>query len=359
MISYNDFIKWEDLDKDVIKVKRMYVDITEDLIAGLLLSQIIYWHLPSKQGGLKLRVKKEGHLWLAKSREDWWEECRISPKQFDRAIQILIDKGFIDKQLFRFNGSPTVHIRVIEDVLMDSINSILTKGENGNSPKGKMETDETVKTLTETTTENTTEITIDAENQASTNEDQDLSQENIKEHTSNEDCDEVTPDSEDLEHEEEKAPMSDFHLGHLAKDSKRMGKLKERFNKSVPDLIAWDKERVRKGENNKSKGGKSKSSPRNSSVIIARFKELYNSFFGETCPMIEIKHKKLMKTMIDHYGYDYTEEMLVWMFEHWAEFKRECNIKSTPNLSILYSFRDYLQEKVRTRVEQSEELYDF
>ena len=51
-LTFEDFLKWEETDYDSIKVKRIYIDIAEDLVAGLLLSQIIYWHLPSKKDGI-------------------------------------------------------------------------------------------------------------------------------------------------------------------------------------------------------------------------------------------------------------------------------------------------------------------
>ncbi len=166
-LSFEEFLRWEEVDQDAIKVKRIYIDIAGDLVAGILLSQIIYWHLPSKRDGqTKLRVKKDGKLWLAKGRDDWWDECRITPRQFDRAIGILVDKGIVEKERFRFGGSPTIHIRLVPEVVMQyieneisGVNSILTKGENPILQNVKMELDERLKTLTENTTENTTETT--------------------------------------------------------------------------------------------------------------------------------------------------------------------------------------------------------
>ena len=166
-LSFEEFLRWEEVDQDAIKVKRIYIDIAGDLVAGILLSQIIYWHLPSKRDGqTKLRVKKDGKLWLAKGRDDWWDECRITPRQFDRAIGILVDKGIVEKERFRFGGSPTIHIRLVPEVVMQyieneisGVNSILTKGENPILQNVKMEPDERLKTLTENTTENTTETT--------------------------------------------------------------------------------------------------------------------------------------------------------------------------------------------------------
>ena len=165
--SFEEFLRWEEVDQDAIKVKRIYIDIAGDLVAGILLSQIIYWHLPSKRDGqTKLRVKKDGKLWLAKGRDDWWDECRITPRQFDRAIGILVDKGIVEKERFRFGGSPTIHIRLVPEVVMQyieneisGVNSILTKGENPILQNVKMELDERLKTLTENTTEITTENT--------------------------------------------------------------------------------------------------------------------------------------------------------------------------------------------------------
>jgi hypothetical protein len=54
------------------RLQVIYVDMTGDLIAGLMLSQIIYWNLPAKDGTSRLRARHDGQLWLAKSREDWW-----------------------------------------------------------------------------------------------------------------------------------------------------------------------------------------------------------------------------------------------------------------------------------------------
>ena len=139
-------------------VRLAYVDITEDLIAGILLGQIVYWYMPNEQGKSKLRVKKNGEFWLAKSREDWKDEIRITPKQYDRAIKILISKGLVEVQKFKFNGAPTNHIKLNISEVTQRVKSILTFGENPNSPLGEIELTERVNSLTEITTETTTKI---------------------------------------------------------------------------------------------------------------------------------------------------------------------------------------------------------
>ena len=119
MTNFEKFLLWEAKSRDTVDFKKIYVDIAGDLVAGLLLSQLIYWYLPNDKGETKLRVEKDGYLWIAKGREDWWEEIRITPKQFDRASSILIKKGVIEKAYFRFDGLRTIHIRLDYDRFME------------------------------------------------------------------------------------------------------------------------------------------------------------------------------------------------------------------------------------------------
>lgn len=84
--SISEFLAWESMSRDTIDVKRVYCDIAGDLVSGVLLSQIIYWHLPDKNGDSRLSVDRADHLWLAKSYSDWWNECRVTQKQARRAI---------------------------------------------------------------------------------------------------------------------------------------------------------------------------------------------------------------------------------------------------------------------------------
>jgi len=179
--------------QDTIDVKRAYIDLAGDLVAGVMLSQLVYWHLPQKRTPTaeKLRVFHEGQLWLAKKREDWWTECRITPKQVDRAVSILTGKAalevngdtgypqipLIEAKLFKFANAPTLHLRVLWENFLPAYEEaarkvaeemgfeaegdftqrvksevILPKGENGFYPNGKINLPQTVKSLTKTTT---------------------------------------------------------------------------------------------------------------------------------------------------------------------------------------------------------------
>jgi len=143
MDNFRNFIYWEAASRDTIDFKKTYVDMTDDLLAGLLLSQIIYWYLPNKTGDSKLRVKKEGIYWIAKSHDEWYEEIRFSRRNFDTAIKKLVQLNLIEKQIFRFSGTPTIHIRLIEENFFELWTSTIEKSKN----KGREKQEEPAPTL--------------------------------------------------------------------------------------------------------------------------------------------------------------------------------------------------------------------
>lgn len=127
-----------------------YVDITGDLVEGTLLSRILYWFTPDKKNNTKVRIFKDGKYWIAKQRKDWWEEIRISERQYDKAIKGLAEKGFVVLAKYKFNSMPTVHIRPEWDKINEAVeiwkenlrkeiigenNQKLQKQENGNDTK--------------------------------------------------------------------------------------------------------------------------------------------------------------------------------------------------------------------------------
>lgn len=95
-MDWNGFLEWEKASQDTVDFKKIYVDIVDDIIVGLLLSQIIYWHLPGKNGKSKLRVKRNARLYISKTRYEWWDEIRISPSQVDRGLKILKSLGIVE-----------------------------------------------------------------------------------------------------------------------------------------------------------------------------------------------------------------------------------------------------------------------
>lgn len=138
--TFNDLIAWNTSNR-TIALKIIYIDICKvynnknelikdcDIISGLLLSQVIFWHLPSKDGYSKLRVEKNGRWWIAKRRTDWKKEIRISERQYDRAIKILSKDGLgiVDVEIYKFAGVPMPHIALNYNVLFDLLNKQIAK----------------------------------------------------------------------------------------------------------------------------------------------------------------------------------------------------------------------------------------
>ena len=123
--DFRDFLAWEKFSRDTIDFKKTYVDIANsDVISGLVLSELIYWYLPNNQGSSKLRVSHDGSYWVAVTREEWWQRCRLTPRQADRALNILVDCCLLEKRVFRYNGSPVTHVRVRFDTLISKMNEL-------------------------------------------------------------------------------------------------------------------------------------------------------------------------------------------------------------------------------------------
>ena len=172
MTSFSDFLTWEAKSRDTLDFKKAYVDIADDLIAGLLLAQIIFWYLPDKFGKSKLRVFKQDHWWIAKARYEWWDECRLTPRQLDGAVAKLKEKGLITTKSFFFDGARILHLRIDEKVFMETwekmmktpvVNPFLPTDQITDSlnrhvsisPNGDSEITNPLSPLTEITTETT------------------------------------------------------------------------------------------------------------------------------------------------------------------------------------------------------------
>lgn len=131
--SFDEFLSWEQSSRDTIDVKKIYIDMAGDLMAGVMLSQIVYWHLPSRNGDSKLRITREGSDWLVKSYSQWWDEIRMTEDQARRALKILKEKDLVNTKVWRFAGSPTMHIR-ISDHFMTAFEAQLDLGHSPSTP---------------------------------------------------------------------------------------------------------------------------------------------------------------------------------------------------------------------------------
>lgn len=152
------WITAEAASHDTIAVKKIYIDINEgNLTDGVLFSQIMYWHMPSKQGESKMQVLRDGQLWLAKTYDDWFEECRIKSRTAREALRRIEKRGLIITHTWKFDGSPTKHIRINWEKFEEIVKSNVPIMSNGSDILCQNQLSENVRSLTETTTETTTE----------------------------------------------------------------------------------------------------------------------------------------------------------------------------------------------------------
>lgn len=120
----NQFFAWERSSRQTIDFKMTYVDVVGDLMAGLLLSQIVYWFTPDRQGRSKIRIQREGRRWMAKKHSEWYEEIRMTEDQVRRALGMLKKAGLVEVKRFKFAGAPTTHISLNTKELIKAINEI-------------------------------------------------------------------------------------------------------------------------------------------------------------------------------------------------------------------------------------------
>ena len=101
-------------NKDEVSVPKIYIDMTGGWETGAVLDEIMFWTLPKKNTGrTSLRVFRDKKLWLAVRRAEWWDRKRLTERQADTAVGKLVTQGLIEKDVFLFDGKPTVHLRLI------------------------------------------------------------------------------------------------------------------------------------------------------------------------------------------------------------------------------------------------------
>jgi hypothetical protein len=138
MNNFDQFVAWEATSKDTIDFKRSYADMVGDVLAGLVLSEIVYWHLPAQKTGLtKLRVQRGGHKWIACRRDEWWDRARLTPRQFDAALELLVESGVIAKEIHGFSAKRSLFIRIDEDKFIERFNVVTTGDNKQFYPKAK------------------------------------------------------------------------------------------------------------------------------------------------------------------------------------------------------------------------------
>jgi hypothetical protein len=129
-LQLKEFAASEQEARDGILLRTAYMDVAPSLNAAVLLAQLVCWHgVSEKDGRLRLRVERDGYVWLAKMHDEWWCEIRLTATQVRRAMKQLEELGVVETRAWMFGGLRTLHIRLVPEVLMPLIEEAQTAQE--------------------------------------------------------------------------------------------------------------------------------------------------------------------------------------------------------------------------------------
>jgi len=85
----------------------------------MFLGQLLYWASPVKslteknsfEDVVRMKVRKRGFMWVAKTREEWQSECSMTEYQVKQTIRKLTEDGIIHKIAGFYGGRRITHIR--------------------------------------------------------------------------------------------------------------------------------------------------------------------------------------------------------------------------------------------------------
>lgn len=138
-----EFIKRVSGQDNILTIPKIYLELTEDVNAALVLNQMIYYSGITK--------RKDGFFY--KSYVEWQEETYLTQYQIKRVVDKLKEMKLVETKLKKAHGNPTLHYKIDMDELQKSIMKKLDKGKSSNLIIGS---EETSQSLTETYTENYT-----------------------------------------------------------------------------------------------------------------------------------------------------------------------------------------------------------
>lgn len=151
-----DLIKSFSGQANVLTIPRVYIDLTGDLEAALVLSQCVYWS-----------DKSSNRHGFYKTAAEWYSELHLTRKKLDRCLKQI--SRWVKVSVHKANGAPTRHFKVNVQALAESISELLETDISEMSKRDKSEMPILDKSLTETTHKITT-TPADAEGGAETTE---------------------------------------------------------------------------------------------------------------------------------------------------------------------------------------------
>lgn len=99
---------------NVVVIPRIFIQILENIPAAIFLNQLIYW-----------QDKMKGE-WLFKTYSTWKEETGLSEHEIRKATLSFKEIGFLETEVKKANGSPTVHYRLNHEKFLEWFLNILS-----------------------------------------------------------------------------------------------------------------------------------------------------------------------------------------------------------------------------------------
>lgn len=124
--AFDQLISAAGAEYDRINTPKIYIDLAGELAAGIALGQI-YDVLTSEDSLVTAtqRVERDGHIWLVRRREDWFEAARLKPRQVDRALRVLQERNLIKTKVARYLYDPVLHVRIIWPEFLEALQALL------------------------------------------------------------------------------------------------------------------------------------------------------------------------------------------------------------------------------------------
>lgn len=108
----------EHRDRRGVLLRMWTLDLLDgDIHAALLYNQLLWWHQPGLDGTAKAKYERDGQMWLLRTDDDWYDECRMTQKQVRRVRSVLVTKGLIEHRRFKLNGAPTSAWRPVYEAI--------------------------------------------------------------------------------------------------------------------------------------------------------------------------------------------------------------------------------------------------
>jgi len=105
-------------DSRGVFIETWVLDVTEcDYPVALVLSQVLWWHQPSKDGTPRCKFERAGQRWLLRSDDEWWGETRLSLRQVRRAKSVLTKAELVECRRFKRDIGPTTAWRPVFEAI--------------------------------------------------------------------------------------------------------------------------------------------------------------------------------------------------------------------------------------------------